>query len=316
MPAQRTLKDQVIVITGGSRGIGLALAKRFARDQAKIAILAKTVEPHPSLPGTIYTAAKEIKKEGASDCLPIVCDIRNEDQVAKAIEQVVARWGKIDILINNASAISMTNTEQTPMKRYDLMHNINGRGTFLCSKLALPHLKKSSNAHILTLSPPLNLDPSWFQLHVAYTMAKYNMSMCTLGMAEELKEDHIAVNSLWPRTSIATAAVANILGGEELLGQSRTVDIMSEAAYEILTLDSSSEVNTGNFFIDDEVLEHKIPNMDMFNVLVGSKSPALDFFIDEPYRGYLKEKQNLLDSKRVEQGLKPEISKILHPSHL
>jgi len=319
MPAQRTLRDQVIVITGASRGIGLAIAKRCAiDDQCKIAILAKTTEPHPTLPGTIYTAAKEIEQVngGHSHCvLPIVCDIRSEEQVQSAIDQVVKQWGRIDILINNASAIAMTGLEQTPMKRYDLMHSINGRGTFLCSKLALPHLKKSKNAHILTMSPPLNMDARWFELHTAYTMAKYNMSMCTLGLSEELKPHHIAVNSLWPRTSIATAAVANVLGGDALMNQSRTVDIVAEAAYQILTLDSSSEVNTGNFFIDDEVLEGQVPNIDMYHVIPGKQNPSLDFFIDEPYKGYLKQQKLEEESRAAELLMKPQIAQILH-SHL
>lgn len=315
MPTNRTLKDQVIVITGASRGIGLAIAKRCARDHARIAILAKTAEPHPNLPGTIYTAAKEIEEEGG-ECLPIVCDIRFEDQVRKAMDQVVNKWGRIDILVNNASAISITGTEHTPMKKYDLMHSINGRGTFLCSKFAIPHMKNSSNPHILNLSPPLSLNAKWFQFNTAYTMSKYNMSMCTLGMAEELKPYCIAVNSLWPRTTIATAAISNVLGGDEMIRMSRTVDIMADAAYEILTSDSSSEHNTGNFYIDDEVLADKIPsipNMDIYNVTLGVTNPVLDFFVDEPYRGFLREQKFIQKRKKAEQELQPLIAKMLYP---
>ncbi len=246
-----SLKDKVIFISGGSRGIGLAMAKKAASDGAKIVIAAKTSEPHPKLPGTIFTAADEIVQAGG-DALPVVCDIRDEDNVRDVINQAVEHFGGIDICINNASAIQLTNVTDTAMKRYDLMHQINGRGTYMVSKYCLPHLKKSENPHILNLSPPLDMSAKWFAGTVAYTMAKYTMSMCVLGMAEEFKEFGIAVNALWPRTAIATAAVQNHLGGDEIMRLSRNVDIMADASYEILTKDAKSF--TGNFCIDDLVL--------------------------------------------------------------
>lgn len=246
-----SLKDKVIFISGGSRGIGLAMAKKAASDGAKIVIAAKTTEPHPKLPGTIFTAADEIVQAGG-DALPVVCDIRDEDNVRDVINQAVEHFGGIDICINNASAIQLTNVTDTAMKRYDLMHQINGRGTYMVSKYCLPHLKKSENPHILNLSPPLDMSAKWFAGTVAYTMAKYTMSMCVLGMAEEFKEFGIAVNALWPRTAIATAAVQNHLGGDEIMRLSRNVDIMADASYEILTKDAKSF--TGNFCIDDLVL--------------------------------------------------------------
>ena len=246
-----SLKDKVIFISGGSRGIGLAMAKKAALDGAKIVIAAKTTEPHPKLPGTIFTAADEIVQAGG-DALPVVCDIRDEDNVRDVINQAVEHFGGIDICINNASAIQLTNVTDTAMKRYDLMHQINGRGTYMVSKYCLPHLKKSNNPHILNLSPPLDMSAKWFAGTVAYTMAKYTMSMCVLGMAEEFKEFGIAVNALWPRTAIATAAVQNHLGGDEIMRLSRNVDIMADASYEILTKDAKSF--TGNFCIDDLVL--------------------------------------------------------------
>ena len=246
-----SLKDKVIFISGGSRGIGLAMAKKAVSDGAKIVIAAKTTEPHPKLPGTIFTAADEIVQAGG-DALPVVCDIRDEDNVRDVINQAVEHFGGIDICINNASAIQLTNVTDTAMKRYDLMHQINGRGTYMVSKYCLPHLKKSENPHILNLSPPLDMSAKWFAGTVAYTMAKYTMSMCVLGMAEEFKEFGIAVNALWPRTAIATAAVQNHLGGDEIMRLSRNVDIMADASYEILTKDAKSF--TGNFCIDDLVL--------------------------------------------------------------
>ena len=246
-----SLKDKVIFISGGSRGIGLAIAKKAALDGAKIIIAAKTAEPHPKLPGTIHTAAEEIIAAGG-DALPIVCDIRSEDNVRDTVNQGVDHFGGIDICINNASAIQLTNVTDTEMKRYDLMHQINGRGTYMVSKFCLPHLKKADNPHILNLAPPLDMSAKWFANTVAYTMAKYTMSMCVLGMAEEFKPDGIAVNALWPRTAIATAAVQNHLGGDEIMKLSRNVDIMADSAYSILTKDSKSF--TGNFCIDDLVL--------------------------------------------------------------
>lgn len=271
-----TLKGKTIVISGASRGIGLAIAKRAAKDGANIAILAKTAEPHSKLEGTIFTAAKEIEKLGGK-ALPIQCDIRFEDQVKKAIDQVVGKFGGIDILINNASAISLTPTLNTDMKRYDLMHSINTRGTFLMSKICIPHLLKAQNPHILNMSPPLSMNPKWFGMHVAYTMAKYGMSMCVLGMSEEFK-GQIGVNALWPRTSIATAAVKFALGGDEMMRRSRNEDILADAAYIVLT--SCHKATNGNFFLDDEV----VGPMDLAKYNIDKKIPVEelipDFFID------------------------------------
>ena len=246
-----SLANKVVFITGGSRGIGLEIGKRAARDGAKVVLAAKTAEPHPKLPGTIFTAAEEIIEAGG-EALPLILDVRDEENVLKAVEETVSHFGGIDICVNNASAISLTKTLDTDMKRYDLMHQINGRGTYLVSKYCIPHLKKSLNPHILNLAPPLDMKAKWFGPHLAYTMAKFTMSMCVLGMAEELKADGIAVNGLWPRTAIATAAVKNVLGGEELMNISRKPEIMADAAYEIFIKDSKEF--TGNFCIDDLVL--------------------------------------------------------------
>ena len=246
------LKGKTLFITGASRGIGKAIALRAAKDGASIAIAAKTTRPHPKLPGTIYTAAEEIEAAGGQ-ALPCIVDIRFEDQVEAAVAETVETFGKIDILVNNASAILLADTVSTPMKRYDLMHQINTRGTFLCSQKCIPHLAKTDNPHILNLSPPLNMEAKWFAPHVAYTMAKFGMSMCVLGMAEELKPRGIAVNALWPRTTIATAAVRNLLGGEEMVRASRKPEIMGDAAHAILT--KPSRECTGNFFVDDAVLK-------------------------------------------------------------
>ena len=232
-----SLANKVVFITGGSRGIGLEIGKRAARDGAKVVLAAKTAEPHPKLPGTIFTAAEEIIEAGG-EALPLILDVRDEENVLKAVEETVSHFGGIDICVNNASAISLTKTPDTDMKRYDLMHQINGRGTYLVSKYCIPHLKKSSNPHILNLAPPLDMKAKWFGPHLAYTMAKFTMSMCVLGMAEELKADGIAVNGLWPRTAIAPAAVKNVLGGEELMNISRKPEIMADAAYEIFIKDS------------------------------------------------------------------------------
>jgi citronellol/citronellal dehydrogenase len=249
--ATRSLAGKTLFITGASRGIGLSIALRAARDGANIVIAAKTTEPHPKLPGTIYTAAKEIEAAGGK-ALPCVVDIRDEAQIAAAVAKAVETFGGIDILINNASAISLTGTVATSMKRYDLMHGVNTRGTFACSQACIPHLRKAANPHILNNSPPLNMEPRWFGPHVAYTMAKFGMSMCVLGMAEELKSEGIAVNAIWPRTVIATSAVQNLLGGDSTMQGSRTPEIMADAAYAILT--RPSREFTGNFCIDDEVL--------------------------------------------------------------
>ncbi|WP_394845954.1 NAD(P)-dependent oxidoreductase [Pendulispora brunnea] len=246
-----SLKGKTLFITGASRGIGKAIGLRAARDGANVVIAAKTAEPHAKLPGTIYTAAEEIEKAGGR-ALPLVVDVRAEDQIAAAVKQAVDTFGGIDILVNNASAISLTGTLATPMKRYDLMHQINTRGTYACSQACIPHLLKAQNPHILNLSPPLNMEAKWFGPHVAYTMAKFGMSMCVLGMAEEFKSQGIAVNALWPRTVIATAAVQNLLGGDETIRGSRSPDIMADAAYVILT--KPSRQFTGHFCVDDEVL--------------------------------------------------------------
>ncbi|QUV99743.1 NAD(P)-dependent oxidoreductase [Chloracidobacterium sp. MS 40/45] len=245
------LTGKTLFITGASRGIGLAIALRAARDGARVAIVAKTAEPHPKLPGTVYTAAAEVEAAGGK-ALPLVVDIQDENQVAAAVAQTVETFGGIDILVNNASAISLTPTLQTPMKRYDLMHRINTRGTFVCSQACLPHLFRAENPHILNISPPLNMEARWFAPHVAYTMAKYGMSMCVLGMAEEFREPGVAVNALWPRTAIATAAVRNLLGGDETIRRCRTPEIMADAAHAVLT--RPSRTCTGNFFIDEDVL--------------------------------------------------------------
>ena len=245
------LSGKTLFISGASRGIGLAIAKRAARDGANIVIAAKTKEPHPRLPGTIYTAAEEIESSGGKP-LPLIVDVRFEDQVEAAIEATISKFGGLDILINNASAINLSDTDSLSMKNYDLMHSINTRGTFLCSKKAVPYLKKSENPHVINLSPPLNMETRWFQNHVGYTMAKFGMSMCVLGMHSEYKRFGIAFNALWPRTAIATAAVANHLGGEVMMAKSRTPEIMADAAYIIMNRDSKKF--TGNFCIDDEIL--------------------------------------------------------------
>lgn len=273
-----SLKDKVIFISGGSRGIGLAMAKKAAADGAKLAIAAKTAEPHPKLPGTIFTAAEEIIEAGG-EALPLILDVRDEENVLKAVEETVSHFGGIDICVNNASAISLTKTPDTDMKRYDLMHQINGRGTYLVSKYCIPHLKKSSNPHILNLAPPLDMKAKWFGPHLAYTMAKFTMSMCVLGMAEELKADGIAVNGLWPRTAIATAAVKNVLGGEELMNISRKPEIMADAAYEIFIKDSKEF--TGNFCIDDLVLHESGVKDFTIYADVSFDKLAPDFFVPD-----------------------------------
>ena len=273
-----SLANKVVFITGGSRGIGLEIGKRAARDGAKVVLAAKTSEPHPKLPGTIFTAAEEIIEVGG-EALPLILDVRDEENVLKAVEETVSHFGGIDICVNNASAISLTKTPDTDMKRYDLMHQINGRGTYLVSKYCIPHLKKSSNPHILNLAPPLDMKAKWFGPHLAYTMAKFTMSMCVLGMAEELKADGIAVNGLWPRTAIATAAVKNVLGGEELMNISRKPEIMADAAYEIFIKDSKEF--TGNFCIDDLVL-HESGVRDFTNYAdVSFDKLAPDFFVPD-----------------------------------
>ena len=247
----RSLAGRTIIMSGGSRGIGLAIALRAARDGANIAMLAKTDTPHPKLEGTVHTAAAEIEEAGGK-ALAVVGDVRDENSVKEAVDKTVEAFGGIDIVVNNASAIDLSPTSQLDMKKYDLMQDINTRGSFLLSKTALPHLEKSEAAHILTLSPPLNLNPKWAGSFLGYTIAKYGMSLVTLGLAEELKGQGIAANSLWPRTTIATAAVANLLGGQEMVARSRTPKIMADSAHAILTRDPRE--CTGNFFIDDDVL--------------------------------------------------------------
>lgn len=272
-----SLKGKTIFMSGGSRGIGLAIAMRAARDGANVVIAAKTAEPHPKLPGTIYTAAKDIEDAGGK-ALPVVCDVREEENVQRAVDAAVEKFGGIDICINNASAISLTPTAMTPMKRYDLMNQVNARGTFLMSKLCQPHLKKSSNPHILNLAPPLDMHPKWFARHTAYTMAKYGMSMCVLGMAEEFKPMGIAVNALWPMTSIDTAAVRNVLGGDSMAKMSRTPDILADSAHIILS--SDAKANTGNFYIDELVLrENGVTDMGQYSQ-PGYDGPLMaDFFV-------------------------------------
>ena len=242
---------KTVFITGASRGIGLAIGLRLAQEGANIVVAAKTTEPHPKLPGTIYSAAAEIEAAGGK-ALPLVVDVRNEEQVFAAVAQAVQHFGGIDILVNNASAINLTSTLQTDMKRYDLMHQINTRGTFLVSKACIPHLLKAENPHVLNLSPPLNMEERWFAPHVAYTMAKFGMSMCVLGMSGEFKKQGVAFNALWPRTAIATAAVQNLLGGDDSMRRCRKPEIMADAAH--LIFGQNSRECTGNFFIDDEVL--------------------------------------------------------------
>lgn len=248
------MKNKTAFVSGASRGIGKAIAMKLASEGANIIIAAKTAEPHPKLAGTIYTAAEDIEAAGGK-ALPLIVDIRHEDVVQEAMEKAADHFGGIDILINNASAINLTQSQQTSMKRYDLMHSINARGTFMVTKYAVPYLKQGSNPHILTLSPPLNLNPKWFKQHMAYTMSKYAMSMTVLGYAEEMKEFGVAANALWPQTGIATAAIEFALGGKEAMDICRTTDIMADAAHVILNRDSKT--CTGNFFIDEEVLKEE-----------------------------------------------------------
>ncbi|CAG9786000.1 unnamed protein product [Diatraea saccharalis] len=272
------LAGRTLFVTGASRGIGKAIALKAAKDGANVVVAAKTAEPHPKLPGTIYTAAEEIEALGGK-ALPVIVDVRDEKQIQKAVDEAVKKFNGIDILVNNASAISLTDTAHTDMKRYDLMHNINTRGTFLASKLCLPHLKNSDHAHILNLSPPLNLNPHWFAVHVAYTMAKYGMSMCVLGMSEEFKPFNIGVNALWPKTAIATAAIEMLTGD---ISASRKPEIVSDAAYVMLCKDPKSF--TGNFAIDEDILQQA----GVTDLLPYACDPSnvnnllLDFFLDLP----------------------------------
>ncbi len=273
-----SFKGKTVFITGGSRGIGKAIALRLAKDGANIAIAAKTTEPHPKLEGTIFTAAEEIRALGGN-ALPVKTDIRFEEEVLSSMEKTVAEFGGLDILINNASAISLGGTEMTSMKRYDLMHGVNVRGTFLCSKCAIPYLKKSDNPQVLNIAPPLNMDKKWFASHVAYTMAKYGMSMCVLGMAEEFRSEGIAFNALWPKTTIATAAVENVPGGEAVMKMSRKPEIMAEAAAFVLA--QSSKEHSGNFYVDEDVLVANGYNKEMLEEFaVNPGGPLIpDFFL-------------------------------------
>ncbi len=273
-----SLKGKTLFISGASRGIGLAIGLRAARDGANVAIAAKTAEPNPKLPGTIYTAAKEIENAGGK-ALPILCDIRFEEQVQAAIDQTIAKFGGIDICVNNASAISLTGTLQTDMKRYDLMNGINARGTYLVSRTCVPHLKRAPNPHVLNLSPPLDMNPKWFAGHTAYTMAKYGMSMCVLGMAAEFVDEGIAFNALWPRTGIATAAIRNALAGDEGMKHCRTPEILADAAHMIFN--KKANEFTGNFLIDDTFMAaNGVTDFDQYRV-DPTKDLMPDFFVPD-----------------------------------
>lgn len=264
-----TLKDKVLFITGATRGIGLAIAERAARDGARVAVVGKTVEPHPKLPGTVASACEAIERAGGR-ALPCICDIRFEEQVGAAVEATVKEFGGIDILVNNASAIFLAGTQQTPMKRFDLMHQVNARGTFLCSQACLPWLEKADNPHILTLSPPLDLKPNYFAPHLAYSLAKFGMSLCVLGLSQELRPRKIAVNALWPRTVIATSAVRNLLGGDAVAARARLPTIVADAAYHVLTRPAAEL--TGQFLIDEDVLrEAGITNLEAYAVTPGAE---------------------------------------------
>ena len=273
-----SLSGKTMIISGGSRGIGLEIAKKAAADGANVALIAKTDQPHPKLEGTIHTAAAAIEEAGGR-ALPLLGDIRNEERVAAAVVATVERFGAIDIVVNNASAISITGTEATPIKRYDLMQDINARGTFVLSQACIPHLREAANPHVLTLSPPLSLEPRWAQHHVAYTIAKYGMSLCTLGMAAEFADDGIAFNSLWPRTIIATAAVQNLLGGEAAMKQARTPAVYADAAHAVLN--RPSRECSGNFFLCEDVLaEEGVTDFSIYSAVAGAE-PQVDLYVDE-----------------------------------
>ena len=272
-----TLKDKTLFISGGSRGIGLEIALRAARDGANVGLIAKTGEPHPHLPGTVFTAAEAIEAAGGR-ALPVVGDIRDASQVESAVAATVERFGGVDVCVNNASAINLAGTEVLDMKRYDLMQDINTRGTFVVSRACIPHLKRAENPHILTLSPPISLEPRWLGPHVAYTIAKYGMSLCALGFAAELREEGIASNALWPRTLTATAAVQNLLGGDEAMAASRKPQLYADAAYAVIT--RPSRECTGNTFLCEDVLaEEGVTDMDLYAYVPGS-TPQVDLFVD------------------------------------
>ena len=273
-----TLSGRTIVMSGGSRGIGLAIALRAAQDGANVVLLAKTGEPHARLPGTVHTAAAEIEDAGGA-ALAVVGDVRVDEDVERAVQQAVERFGGVDVVVNNASALDLRPTRDIDMKRYDLMQDINARGSFLLAKTAIPHLERSDNAHILTLSPPLDLRPKWAGSYLAYTMAKYGMSLVTLGLAKELAPVGIAANSLWPRTTIATAAVANLLGGDQTVARSRTPQIMADAAHALLVRDSRS--CTGHFYLDEDVLaEEGVTDLDRYRAVLGGPPLETDLFLD------------------------------------
>jgi citronellol/citronellal dehydrogenase len=271
------LRDKTLFISGGSRGIGLQIALRAARDGANVALIAKTAEPHPKLPGTVFTAAAEIEAAGGR-ALPIVGDIRNEAQVEAAVAATIDRFGGIDVCVNNASAIDLSGTEALAIKRYDLMQDINTRGTFVVSRACIPHLKRAENPHILTLSPPISLEPRWLAPHVAYTIAKYGMTLCALGFAAEFRDAGIASNALWPRTLIATAAVQNVIGGDEAMAASRKPELYADAAYAVVT--RPSRVCTGNAFLCEDVLaEEGVTDFDAYAYIPGA-TPQVDLFVD------------------------------------
>jgi citronellol/citronellal dehydrogenase len=274
---KRTLKDKTLFISGGSRGIGLEIALRAARDGANVALIAKTAEPNPRLPGTVFTAAEEIEAAGGR-ALPIVGDIRDETAVADAVGATVERFGGIDVCINNASAINLSGTEALEVKRYDLMQDINTRGTFVVTRACIPHLRRATNPHILTLSPPISLEPRWLGPHVAYTIAKYGMSLCALGFAAEFRDAGIASNALWPRTLIATAAVQNLLGGDEAMASSRKPSLYADAAYAVITRPSRD--CTGNTFLCEDVLAQEgVTDFDPYAYVPGA-TPQVDLFVD------------------------------------
>jgi citronellol/citronellal dehydrogenase len=272
-----TLADKTMFISGASRGIGLAIALRAARDGANVALIAKTAEPHPKLEGTIYTAAEQIEAAGGK-ALPIVGDIRDDEQVASAVAQAVEKFGGIDVCVNNASAINLAGTEQMEMKRYDLMQDINTRGTFVVSKSCIPHLRDADNPHILTLSPPISLEPRWLGGHVGYTLAKYGMSLCALGFAEELREAGIASNALWPRTIIATAAVQNLLGGDAAMARSRKPELYADAAYAVVTR-PSRECTANTYLCEDVLVEEGVTDFSEYDYVDGAE-PQVDLFVD------------------------------------
>jgi len=274
------LKDKTLFISGASRGIGLAIALRAARDGANVALIAKNDKPHPKLEGTVHTAAEQIEQAGGK-ALPIVGDIRDEEQVDAAVAQAIERFGGIDVCVNNASAMNLAGTEALEMKRYDLMQSINVRGTFLVTKACVPHLKQAENPHVLTLSPPIDLDPRWLGPHIGYTLAKYGMTLCALGFAAEFREDGIASNALWPRTLVATAAVQNLLGGDEAMAKARTPEIYADAAYEVITR-PSRECSGNAFLCEDVLVESGVGDLRRYSAAGADADLQVDLFVDAP----------------------------------